>query len=669
MSKFPALLLQDKNGFTDMSSELYPYKISIIIVNYNVEYFLEQCLNSVKKALLNVSGEVFVVDNNSIDNSVTMVRNKFPEYHLIANKDNRGFSKANNQAIELSKGEYVLLLNPDTVVEEDTFEKVIRFMDNHPDAGGLGVRMLDGKGKFLPESKRGLPTPLVAFYKIFGLSKLFPKSKRFGQYHLGHLSEFETNEIEILSGAFMLMRNDSLKKVGLLDEAFFMYGEDIDLSYRIIKGGYKNYYFPETRIIHYKGESTKKSSVNYVFVFYRAMVIFAEKHFSKKNAKLFSFLINFAIYLRAGIAVFSRFIKQIILPASDFILILGGLYAMTHRWEIKNIDFPESVLKIALPFYTLSWLISIFFNNGYNRPMKLVSLIKGILWGTVFILAIYALLPKSYQFSRLFILSGSALVLIYFLISRIFLHFSFGKSFRIFQKRAKRFAIVGSKEEIERVYEILKQSVSNIDTVQFVSTEDEKEDWSIGTVGQLDQITYIHNINEIIFCAKDTGAHTIIDWMSRIDSVKVDFKIAQPDSLYLIGSNSIDTAGDLYLININSISKPENVRNKRTFDIAVSIVGIITIPLSVWFFENKKQFGKNLVLLLFGKKTCVGYILSATQSNLPKIKSGILHPVSGEFEISEKHADKLNLIYARDYSVQKDLSILVKFWKKMDNSK
>src|SRR5690606_1426238 len=232
-----------------------------------------------------------------------------------------------------------------------TFEKVINFMDQHPDAGGLGVRMLDGKGKFLPESKRGLPTPMVAFYKIFGVSKLFPKSKKFGQYHLGHLSEFETNEVEILCGAFMLMRAEALEKVGLLDEAFFMYGEDIDLSYRIIKGGYKNYYFPETRIIHYKGESTKKSSVNYVFVFYRAMVIFAEKHFSKKNAKTFSFLINLAIYLRAGLAVLARFIKRITLPMIDFSIIIGGLFALTHRWQIEHISFPESVLNIALPSY------------------------------------------------------------------------------------------------------------------------------------------------------------------------------------------------------------------------------------------------------------------------------------------------------------------------------
>jgi len=271
-------------------------KLSVIIVNYNVKYFLEQCLHSVIKATQNVSSEVFVVDNNSVDGSCAMVQEKFPQVKLIANKQNTGFSKANNQAIRISQGEYVLLLNPDTVVEEDTFSKVVDFMDSHADAGGLGVKMIDGKGVFLPESKRGLPTPIVAFYKIFGFSSLFPKSKIFSKYHLGYLNNDETNEIEVLAGAFMLMRKSTLDKVGLLDEDYFMYGEDIDLSYRITLGGYKNYYYPETTIIHYKGESTKKGSINYVKVFYNAMIIFASKHFSAGNARLFSFVINFAIY-------------------------------------------------------------------------------------------------------------------------------------------------------------------------------------------------------------------------------------------------------------------------------------------------------------------------------------------------------------------------------------
>jgi len=215
-------------------------KLSVIIVNYNVKHFLEQCLYSVRKASKGLECEVFVVDNKSVDGSVNMLAEKFPEVITIANYDNVGFSKANNQAIAMAKGDYVLLLNPDTLVEDDTFHKVVSFMDSHPEAGGLGVKMVDGSGKFLPESKRGLPTPEVAFYKIFGLARLFPKSKRFGQYHLSFLDQNKTHEVDILSGAFLLIRKTVIDKIGGLDESFFMYGEDIDISYRITSAGYKN---------------------------------------------------------------------------------------------------------------------------------------------------------------------------------------------------------------------------------------------------------------------------------------------------------------------------------------------------------------------------------------------------------------------------------------------
>jgi GT2 family glycosyltransferase len=241
-------------------------RLSVIIVNYNVRHFLEQALRSVRKAMLGIDGEVWVVDNNSVDDSVRMVQEIFPEVKLIANQHNPGFSIANNQAIRESTGEYVLLLNPDTLVEEDTFSKCLDFMDAHPAAGALGVKLIDGSGKFLPESKRGFPTPWVAFCKTVGLSSFFPKSKWFNQYYLGFLGENETNEVDVLVGAFMFMRRTALDKAGLLYEAFFMYGEDIDLSYRITQAGFKNYYFPETKIIHYKGESTKKGKgcLNYV---------------------------------------------------------------------------------------------------------------------------------------------------------------------------------------------------------------------------------------------------------------------------------------------------------------------------------------------------------------------------------------------------------------------
>jgi len=335
--------------------------LSVIIVSYNVRYFLEQCLHSVNKAGEGLETEVFVVDNASVDGSVTMLQEKFPEVKLIVNKQNVGFAKANNQAILRSTGQYVLLLNPDTVVEADTLRQVVAFMDEHPDAGGLGVKMVDGKGRFLPESKRGLPTPEVAFYKVSGLSSLFPKSKLFGRYHLGYLDNEQVHKVDVLAGAFMLVSSEALAKTGLLDEAFFMYGEDIDLSYRLTRAGYNNYYFPGTRIIHYKGESTRKGSLNYVFVFYNAMIIFARKHFSQKNARLFSALIHTAIYLRAAVSLVRRILRNIIIPLFDALLIYLGMYLIMNYWEQLVIyreggHYPIEFLTIAIPGYIVSWL-------------------------------------------------------------------------------------------------------------------------------------------------------------------------------------------------------------------------------------------------------------------------------------------------------------------------
>jgi GT2 family glycosyltransferase len=654
----------DKNDLP----ENYPYKISIVIVNYNVEFFLEQCLNSVKKALKNVNGEAFVVDNFSIDGSVEMVRQKFPEYHLIDNKVNLGFSKANNQAMKIAKGEYVLLLNPDTVVEEDCFQKVVQFMDDHKDAGGLGVKMVDGKGRFLPESKRGLPTPAVAFWKISGLASLFPKSKIFGKYHLGFLDENETHEIEIISGAFMLMRKTALDKVGLLDEAFFMYGEDIDLSYRITKGGFKNYYFPETSIIHYKGESTKKSSVNYVLVFYKAMVIFAKKHFSQKNAKLLSFFIYSAIYLRAGLAIFARLIKKIMLPFVDAIIIYGGLFALTNYWKMSNIEFPEFTFQIALPLYTLVWLINMYYQGNYDKPFKFINSIKGLAIGTLILLVAYALLPKDYQFSRLFILIGAAWTLFYIVLSRLFMHLFFGPSFSLSKVKNKSFAIVGSIDETERVEKLLKQTNPNQINIFRVSADKERHENQIGTIEQLDQISYINKIDEIIFCAKDCSANNIIEWMKRLEGDQLDFKIAQPETIFLIGSNSIDTAGDLYLMQVNKIEEPKNKRLKRLFDTITSILMLVFSPILIWKYQNKGTWLKNLLLVLWGKFSIVGYYTKNTAPNniLPKIKYGILSPSDEPNINSDSQVDKRNLLYARDYSVSKDIKILKSCWGKLD---
>ena len=649
-------------------SNSYAYKLTVVVVNYNVEFFLEQCLNSVRKSLEKISGEVYVVDNFSIDGSVEMVKQKFPEFNLIANQENLGFSKANNQAMRFAKGEYVLLLNPDTVVEEDTFEKVIAFMDEHPKAGGLGVKMVDGKGRFLPESKRGLPTPRVAFYKIFGLSSIFPKSKTFGQYHLGYLNENEIHPIDILSGAFMLMRKEALDKVGLLDEAFFMYGEDIDLSYRIAEGGYTNYYFPKTSIIHYKGESTKKSSVNYVLVFYKAMVIFAKKHFSQKNAKLLSFLIYSAIYLRAGAAITARLFKRILLPLFDFLFVFGGLLALTNYWKMSNISFPNYTFEIALPVYSIIWLSSAFHQGLYDKSFKFINALKGILFGTLFLLVIYALLPKEYQFSRLFILIGAIWVTSHILISRLFLHLFVGGRFNLSRTKKKNFAVVGNEEELERVEKLIKQTIPNADHLFQVSAGSHKNGEQIGTVDQLDQIVYINKINEVIFCAKDCSAQKIIYWMKTLQGDDLEFKIAQPETVFLIGSNSIDTAGDLYLMEVNKIEDPKNKRMKRLFDIIGSFLLLVLSPFVIWKYKHKAQWIKNMLNVFAGRKSFVGY-QDDTQENrqlLPRIKYGILTPSDLYPEIDKRLTEKRNLLYARDYSWLYDIKILKSCWGKLD---
>ena len=276
-------------------------KLSIVIVNYNVRQLLEQCLLSVQKATEGIEAEVFVVDNVSTDGSLEYLMPLFPEVRFIANSENVGFSRANNQAIRQAKGEYVLLLNPDTVVGEETLKNALHFMDEHPDAGAVGVKMIDGNGRFLPESKRSLPTPWNSFCKMFGLTFIFPKSTFFGKYRLLYLDKNEVHQVEVLCGAFMMMRSAALAKSGLLDETFFMYGEDIDLSYRILQAGYHIYYLPET-IIHYKGESTKKDSLRYVKIFYGAMVIFFKKHYPNYSA-LFAIFIKMAIGLHASLFV------------------------------------------------------------------------------------------------------------------------------------------------------------------------------------------------------------------------------------------------------------------------------------------------------------------------------------------------------------------------------
>ena len=273
-------------------------KLSIVIVSYNVKYYVAQCITSVLRSQGGVEADITVVDNHSQDGTVEFLRERFPPVKVVAGNHNLGFARANNIAIRATSGEYVLLLNPDTIVGEDVLSACLSFMDAHPRCGGLGLRMLNTTGDVAMESRRGLPTPMTSFYKMTGLCSRFPKSKRFGRYYLGFLPWDEPVRIEVISGAFCMLRREALDSIGLLDEDFFMYGEDIDLSYRLCKGGYENWYIPAT-ILHYKGESTHKSSFRYVHVFYEAMLIFFRKHYGHMSL-LLSLPIKAAICLKAA---------------------------------------------------------------------------------------------------------------------------------------------------------------------------------------------------------------------------------------------------------------------------------------------------------------------------------------------------------------------------------
>jgi GT2 family glycosyltransferase len=651
-------------------------QLSVIIVNYNVKYFLEQALHSVYKAMRSVEGEVFVVDNNSADGSCEMVRRKFPQTIVIENKSNTGFSVANNQAIKQAKGKYVLLLNPDTVVEEDCFTSCIEFMESHQDAGALGVKMIDGKGKFLPESKRSLPTPKVAFYKMFGFASVFSKSKIFGKYHLGFLSNDEVHEVEVLSGAFMFIRKTTLDKIGLLDEDYFMYGEDIDLSYRITQGGYKNYYFPNTTIIHYKGESTKKTSVNYVFVFYRAMIIFAQKHYSNKHAKLFSFLISFAIYIRASISLVARFLQTTHLMLMDATSMYAGIYLIKLYWErnhkfVEGGSYPLEFMLVNASMYTMLWVFGLYLAGAYEKPRSITAVVKGILFGLIGISLVYAFAPESYRFSRAIIMLGFVWALIGAYLNRLVLYIAKFKKIDLAMAYDTTTIIVGSQNEAARVQDLLNKSKANCKVAGYITVGNEKEqsDDYLGDVSRLTDIVQVFNAEEIIFCSKDISATQIIQWMSGVTLPGVQYKIVPEESSFIIGSNSKNSAGDFYALDISmALSEPQHQRNKRLLDLFFALIFTIFTPLLLVIVRHRLKFLNNLLEVFFGQKTWVGYTQSSNQNTLPKIKQGVLSPViKWNNHVEPGTANKLNFMYAKNYSVEKDLYIILLSITKLGN--
>jgi len=613
---------------------------------------------SVHSALKDIDAEVFVVDNASSDDSCSMVKQKFPTVKLIENYQNVGFSKANNQAISQSQGKYVLLLNPDTVVQEDTFTKCIAFMNSHSEAGAITVKMIDGKGNYLPESKRGFPSPWVSFFKIFGLTSLFPKSRIFARYYLGHLDKNATNQIDILPGAFMFIKREALNKSGLLDEQFFMYGEDIDLSYRITQAGYKNYYYPECQIIHYKGESTKKGSLNYVLVFYKAMIIFAKKHFKSNKASTFIILINLAIYFRALLSIIKRIINTLWLPLLDALLIAVGLLIITPLWESFRFQssniYPTEYVVLLGSFYILAWILTLWINGAYDKPQKLIDSPKGVLSGSILILVVYSILPNEVRFSRAIIIITGLWALISTLGIRILLS-TLNPRIIINNKFIKKIAIIGSGSEEQRVKEILNNSgikYAYVGNYELMVDED-KNSLSFERLGEF---VRVNSVDELIFCTKDLSMQNIVTAMLFLSTLGKEYKIAPHEGTFIIGSNSIESTGELYTLDIKAIGTQASKRNKRLFDLSISSLVVLLIPLLLIIIKNPFKNWINALKVLVGSKTWISYNAEYKTDNLPKIKEGIF-----PFKLSSAKTDEtsLNLFYARNYNVGLDLKILL----------
>lgn len=626
-------------------------KLSIIIVNYNVRHFLEQCLYSVEKAIVGIDCDVWVVDNASVDDSMQMVREKFPWVNCIDNKDNVGFAKANNQAAIASNSDYILLLNPDTILPEDNLEKALAHMDAHPKCGAAGVRMYDGAGNFLPESKRGLPTPWVAFYKIFGLSTLFPKSEKFARYHLGHLDSDHNQRVEILAGAYMLMRRDAWNEAGMLDETYFMYGEDIDLSYSIEKAGYEVHYLADAPIIHYKGESTKKGSLNYVFIFYNAMLIFAKKHLSKGYASAFSLLIRFAIYVRAALSVGKRIVSRLALPVTDILLFTGGMQFIINYWEhnhrfIEGGSYPDFYKWGITPIYALLWVLGLILAGGYRKPIKLNRILSGLILGTSLIFILYALSPDEFRFSRALIIMGSAWMTFGVLALRFAISFIPGSQTGLWSTDQRRVGFVGHSKNSDSVKVLLKsddRALSTFDTLD---------------INQLKEQCYALDINELILDSSALTYGQITDIFKQYAHQKIHFQIAYPEEGWMIGSNSIHTRGQALGKKSYALNDGKVLRNKRTFDILVCLFLWTLTPIAIWAPRLRILWWQTFSVL-FGMKTWVGY--ANPLPSLPSIKKGVI-PIKN---LQDKDLQmKADSAYASTADVNVDARALIRFLRK-----
>lgn len=570
-------------------------ELSVVIVNYNVKEFLEQSLISVKKSLKNITSEIIVVDNASWDGSAELIRKRFPQVKLLINTENLGFAKASNQGLRIARGKFIALLNPDTIVQEDTFSSMLDFFKKHRDTGMLGCKILNPDGTLQLACRRSYPTPWVAFTKLSGLSYLFPNSKLFGKYNLTYLDSDRSYEVEAISGSFMLIQRKILDDVGYLDESFFLYGEDLDWCYRIREKGWKVRYFAGTKIIHFKGESSKRTQIDNLKTFYQAMGLFVRKHFKKKYLFVPYWLLLGAIWLRAAFSFLKRLVGSLSIPLTDFVL-LGLALVLGIYFRFGNLNHLASFIPVYT-VYLMIWMVSLNLLGCHGKhKFSSSKAALAILVGFLFNVSLTHFF-KQYHYSRAVILYASMLALLTASGWRLLIRFlprlglipfkgTLGKTLL-----ARNTVIVGDFASGEKLIEKLNSQIDagyNITGLVSIDDKDAGRTYSgmkvLGSVDNLNSIIQEQKIQEVIFSTNRLSYDQILGIISRSRNQKVNFKLVPSDLEVIIGKASIERIDDMPLLEIDYKLYQNRYRYaKRLFDIFFAFNGLVfTMPIYLY---------------------------------------------------------------------------------------
>jgi GT2 family glycosyltransferase/lipopolysaccharide/colanic/teichoic acid biosynthesis glycosyltransferase len=656
--------------------------VSVIIVNYNVRDFLHQALVSIQKALEGIRSEIVVVDNASDDGSAEMVRRQFPRVKLIINASNFGFAKANNIALKQTRGKFLLLINPDTIVQEDTIRVMVDFLNNHPEVGLAGCKILNPDGSIELACRRSFPTPWIAFSKIFGLSKLFPKTKLFGKYNLTYLNIEETNPVEAVSGSFMMVRKETLKQVGGLDENFFMYGEDLDWCYRIHQAGWQIYYVHSTQIVHYKGESTRRSNMDEIYTFYEAMRLFVDKHV--RSSSLFSMVLRMSIALVSFAAFLNSILRPLKIAFLDFIAVTISLLLAEEIWTGRIFHYPAYAYPVVFSVPAVIVIGCLYAAGVYTqRRMSISRSIIATFFAYILISALTAFF-RDFAFSRMIVvISGIfAMVLIpgWRLIFRILGKTTPHGRGTLFGKRT---LIVGTDKNAIGLQRKLRTRVGEgYEIVGFVGTTHKHIGEMLNGVqvlGSIDNVGKIikkQKISDVIFAPQALSYTQILSVIGRSREQAVAFHLVPTTMEVIVGKASVDSLDNLPLVQIAyNIDKPFHRFTKRVFDLVFSGLLLITVYPIFRLFSKKERSESNSFIgglsnVFSGRMSFVGPPLSNLRAEKPISdslflgKPGLcgLVQLQQDGTLSNDEINQYYLYYARNQSVLLDLEILIKTW-------